>query len=94
MKSLKLFAILLLFAASAMAKDSTVQIRVSGMTCGACSVSVKRGLEKTKGVKSADVSVEKGLATVSYDDSQVNEQQLRDAINKTGFKAEPVQEKK
>ncbi len=94
MKSLKLFAILLLFAASAMAKDSAVQIKVSGMTCGACAVSVKRGLEKTKGVKSADVSVEKGLAILSYDDSQVNEQQLRDAINKSGFKAEPAQEKK
>ena len=55
---------------------------------------MKRGLEKTKGVKSADVSVEKGLATVSYDDSQVNERQLRDAINKTGFKAESAQENK
>jgi len=55
---------------------------------------VKRGLEKTKGVKSADVSAEKGLATVSYDDSQISEQQLREAINKTGFKAEPAQEKK
>ena len=94
MKSLKLLAILLLFAASAMAKDSTIQIKVSGMTCGACAVSVKRGLEKTKGVKSADVSVEKGLATVSYDDSQVNEQQLRVAISKTGFKAEPAEQKK
>ncbi len=94
MKSLKLLAIPLLFAASAIAKDSTVQIKVSGMTCGACAVSVKRGLEKTKGVKSADVSAEKGLATVSYDDSQISEQQLREAINKTRFKAEPAQEKK
>jgi copper chaperone CopZ len=40
------------------------------------------------------VSVEKGLATVVYDDSQVNDQQLRDAINKTGFKAEATKEKK
>ena len=64
------------------------------MTCGACAVSVKRGLEKTKGVKAADVSVEKGQATVVYDDSQVSEQQLREAINKTGFKAEPSPEKK
>src|SRR2546422_709619 len=41
MKALRLLAILLLFAASAMAKDSTAQIKVSGMTCGACAVSVK-----------------------------------------------------
>ncbi len=94
MKSIRLFASLLLFAASAMAKDSTAQIKVSGMTCGACAVSVKRGLEKIKGVKSADVSVEKGLASVVYDDSQVNEQKLREAINKTGFKAEPAKENK
>ena len=94
MKSLGLFAFLLLFAGSAVAKDANAQIKVSGMTCGACAVSVKRGLEKTKGVKSADVNAEKGLATVIYDDGQVNEQQLRDAINKTGFKAEAVKENK
>jgi len=29
-----------------------------------------------------------------YDDQQTNEQQIREAINKTGFKAEPNQEKK
>jgi copper chaperone CopZ len=92
MKSLGLFTILLLFAGSAMAKEATAQIKVSGMTCGACAVSVKRGLAKTKGVKSADVSAEKGLATVIYDDGQVSEQQLREAIEKTGFKTEPVKE--
>ena len=92
MKTLGLFAILLLFAGSAMEKEATAQINVSDMTCGACAVSVKRGLEKTKGIKSADVSAEKGLATVIYDDSQVNERQLRDAIEKTGFRAEPVKE--
>jgi copper chaperone CopZ len=64
------------------------------MTCDACAVSVKAALQHTKGVKSADVSVAKGLATVVYDDSQVNDQQLRDAINKTGFKAEAPKEKK
>ncbi len=94
MKSLGLLAIVLLLAGSGMAKDATTQIKVSGMTCSACAVSVKRGLEKTKGVKSTDVNAEKGLATVIYDDSQVSEQQLRDAVNKTGFKAEPVKENK
>ena len=64
------------------------------MTCGACSVSVKSALTRIKGVKSADVSYEKGLATVVYDDQQTNEQQLREAINKTGFKAESKSEKK
>jgi copper chaperone CopZ len=89
MKSLALAASILILAGAAMAKDVTTQIKVSGMTCEACAVSVQKSLEKTKGVKQAEVSSEKGLATVTYDDAQVSEQQLLDAINKTGFKAEP-----
>jgi copper chaperone CopZ len=78
----------------AMAKETTTQIKVSGMTCGACAVSVKAALTRTKGVKSADVNTAKGLATVVYDDNQVSERQLVDEINRTGFKAEPSKEKK
>lgn len=89
MKVLALFVSTLLLAGAAFAKDVTTQIKVSGMTCDACAVSVQENLKKTKGVKQAQVSSEKGLATVTYDDAQVNEQQLREAINKTGFKAEP-----
>ena len=89
MKSLSILACTLLLAGVALAKEVTTEIKVSGMTCDACAVSVQKGLEKTKGVKHAQVSSERGVATVVYDDAQVNEQQLRDAINKTGFKAEP-----
>ncbi len=94
---MKFFGILMttvLLAGAAMAKEATTQIKVSGMTCGACAVSVKAALNRTKGVKSADVNAEKGLATVVYEDSQVTEQQLLDAINNTGFKAETTKEKK
>ena len=94
MKSFISLFLLLLLATAAFAKDTKAEIKVSGMTCGACSVSVKSALAKVKGVKSAEVSYEKGLATVVYDDEQTNEQQLREAINKTGFKVESNQEKK
>lgn len=94
MKSFITLFVLLLLTGSVFAKDVKTEIKVSGMTCGACAVSVKRALTKVKGVNSADVSHEKGLATVVYDDDQTNEQQLREAINRTGFKAEPNQEKK
>ncbi len=94
MKSFTSLFLLLLVAAPALAKDVKTEIKVSGMTCGACSVSVQSALTRVKGVKSTDVSHKKGLATVLYDDEQTNEQQLREEINKTGFKAEPNQEKK
>ena len=84
----------LLLSAVAFAKDVKADINVSGMTCSACEVRVKTALTKVEGVKSAEASHQKGTATVAYDDAQTNEQQLREAINKTGFKAEPPQEKR
>ncbi len=82
-----------LLGGMAMAKEATTEIKVKGMTCGSCVVSVKKALTQTKGVKSAEVSLEKAQATVVYEDTQVNEQQLRDAINKTGFEAQPKEAK-
>lgn len=54
----------------------------------------QEALTQTKGVKSADVSLEKNSATVVYDATQVTEEQLRQAINKTGFQAAPPEGKK
>lgn len=88
MKFLASVTAILMLATASWATEVSKDIRISGMTCGACGVAVKKSLEKTKGVKHVEVSTEKGLATIVYDDSQVTEQQLRDAINKTGFKAE------
>ncbi len=94
MKAFATLFLLLFFGASALAKEVKAEIRVSGMTCGACAVSVKSALTKVEGVKSTEVSHKKGLAVVLYDDTKTNEQQLREAINKTGFKAEPGREDK
>ena len=83
----------LLFASGlVLAKEVTTEIKVQGMTCGSCVVAVKKALTDTKGVKAAEVSLEKGLATVVYEDSQVTEKQLSEAINKSGFKAEPTKQ--
>jgi copper chaperone CopZ len=74
------------------AKEVTAEIKVQGMTCGSCVVAVKKALTGTKGVKTAEVSLEKSLATVVYEESQVTEKQLIEAVNKSGFKAEPTEQ--
>lgn len=81
-----------LLAGLASAKEVTTQIPVSGMTCDSCAVAVRKALTSLEGVKKADVSVEQNKATVVYEDSQVTEKRLREAINKTGFKAEPTKQ--
>lgn len=62
------------------------------MTCGSCAVAVKKALTSVEGVKKVDVSLDQNRATVIYEDSQATEKQLRDAINKSGFKAEPAKQ--
>jgi copper chaperone CopZ len=63
-------------------------LKVSGMTCAGCEVTIKLALERTPGVRSAEVSYERGEAVVVYDPSVTTPEKLRDAINETGYKVE------
>jgi copper chaperone CopZ len=53
-----------------------VTIRVFGMTCNDCAVTVKKGLLSVKGVKNAQVSLKDGIAEVLLDDAIVNPEDL------------------
>jgi mercuric transport protein len=88
---LGLIVALSLAAASARAETRTATIRVEGMHCKMCSGSVAKALQATDGVEKVEVSHEKGVAVVQYDDQKVTEAKLREVINGTGFKA--VEEK-
>ncbi len=88
---LGLILVLCLGAASASAATKTATIRVEGMHCKMCSASVTKALKATAGVEKVEVSHEKGVAVIQYDDEKVTEAQLREVINGTGFKA--VEEK-
>ncbi|HYG81992.1 MAG TPA: cation transporter [Pyrinomonadaceae bacterium] len=88
---LGLIVALSLGALSARAETKTATIRVEGMHCKMCSASVAKALQATDGVEKVEVSHEKGVAVVQYDDQKVTEAKLREVINGTGFKA--VEEK-
>ncbi len=70
--------------------EAAVVIMVSGMTCGSCAMTVRLALNKINGVNSAEVSLEKNEAKVTYDPSLVTTDQLEAAIDATGFKATEV----
>ena len=61
----------LLGAASLIAAEQKAVVKVYGMDCQACANGVAGSLKALKGVKSVDVSVKAGQATVTYEDSQV-----------------------
>lgn len=67
----------------------TCKLKITGMTCGGCAVSVKMAAKKVDGVTEAKVSYENGLAEVTYDPSKTTPEKIASAITKTsGFKAE------
>ncbi len=74
-------------ARSAPAQLSTVELKVSGMTCEGCAVGVRNALLETPGVASASVDFKAGRATVQYDPSKASTTQLIEAVSKAGFKA-------
>lgn len=69
---------------------TVVTLRVTGMTCGGCVLGVRKVLTRLDGVEKADVSYEKGLATVTFDARKVTVEQMVAAIRTLGYTAAPV----
>lgn len=65
----------------------TITVKVEGMSCSACEVPIRDALANTPGVRSADVSYKRGNVRVEYDPKQTNQDQIKRAIDSTGYKA-------
>lgn len=89
MKSLVAAFVLAAAAFPALAAPQTVTLSVSGMTCAACPITVKKALMKVDGVTQAKVSYEKREAIVTFDDSKASVQKLVEASTNAGFPASP-----
>lgn len=67
--------------------SKTATLKVGGMTCAACSLTVRIALKKLDGVKSATVDVSAGRASVEYDPTKVKPEQMAEAVTKAGYDA-------
>ena len=65
----------------------TFKFDVTGMTCGGCTGSVQRALNKLDGVSHAEVSLRPGIATVVTDPARVTAAQIESAITGLGYPA-------
>lgn len=64
-----------------------VVLAVKGMYCASCERTVATMLRRTAGVVRADVSVERGEATVSYDSARTSPEQLAQVVKALGYDA-------
>jgi len=83
-----IIALVVAFSAPAWAANQTVTLSVSGMTCAACPITVKKALSRVEGVGAIEVSYEKKEAVVTYDDTKTNVEALTKATEGAGYPSE------
>lgn len=62
-----------------------ITLDVTGMTCMGCVASVKRVVGALPGVSQVDVVLESGKVSISYDASQAQPAQFKQAIQDAGY---------
>ena len=62
-----------------------VKLTVTGMTCQGCVRSVKTVLESVPGVAAAEVSLERGEASVAFDPARASIAHLKAAVQEAGY---------
>ncbi len=79
----------LILGAPAWASPKTVTLNVSGMTCAACPITVKKALEKVGGVSKVEVRFENKQVLVTFDDAKTNTDALVKATTDAGYPSQP-----
>ena len=79
----------LILGAPAWASPQTVTLNVSGMTCAACPITVKKALEKVGGVSKVEVRFENKQVLVTFDDAKTNTDALVKATTDAGYPSQP-----
>lgn len=62
-----------------------LSLKVSGMSCSHCQMTVRKALEQIPGVSKADVDLNAGTASVEAESGRVSLEQLMQAVEAAGF---------
>lgn len=62
-----------------------IKIKISGMHCTSCALSIDMDLEDLEGIKSANTSYAKQITEVEYDPEKITEERILDTIKMLGF---------
>jgi copper chaperone CopZ len=65
--------------------DAFTVFRVEGMHCHRCDETIQKALKLHPGVHEVEVDFNSGLASVLYDDAQVDVKALSDSITEAGY---------
>jgi copper chaperone len=69
--------------------SETLQLTVTGMTCGGCENAVKKALQTLDGVEDVSASREASLVGVTYDANKITRATLTAKIEALGYDVAP-----
>lgn len=72
-------------------KSNKVELKITGMSCAACSARIEKKLNKTEGIKSAFVNLATERAVVEYD-NKIKVSDILKLIKDLGYGAERIEE--
>ena len=65
-----------------------LKLKIEGMHCTGCSNRLEKVLNNTNGIEKAEVNFEQKEAAITYNESQTDIEQIKQAIQDAGFKGE------
>ena len=65
-----------------------IKLKIEGMHCTGCSNRLEKVLNNTDGVEKATVSFEEKQAIITYNENQIDIEQIKQAIQDAGFRGE------
>ena len=68
----------------------TTTLKVPGMTCPTCPITVKKALQKVSGVSKIDVNYPRKEVIVTFDDAKTTEQALIKATTDAGYPSQSI----
>lgn len=60
-------------------------LKIEGMTCGHCKSAVDGALRNLQGVQDVHVDLNKGVADVTYNNSEVTTENMKEAVEEQGY---------
>ena len=81
------FALLAASAPVLAAEPRTAVLRIEGMNCALCPLTVRKALERVPGVLEARVDYESKRARVTYDPDKAGPEALAKAVSDAGYPA-------
>ncbi len=72
--------------------NKKVDLKITGMSCAACSAKIDKKLNKTEGVISAAVNLATEKAAIEYDSTKIKVSELTEVIKRLGYEAQKVEE--